>query len=826
MRIVLLAFFLCLTSLSLAATPAASSAKSPATLTQIMASPDWISVPAIKPYWSADGKTVYYSRKSHGSPISTLYEVDVGTGKTHKVSAGNIVMTGAPGADYNHARTLEAYVSQGNLYVKYLRTGAVQQLTRGVGTVRRPRFMADGHTISYYLNGNIMVRDLETGLSHRAAVVKTANPPGDNHKPYHFYSAEQLRLFKYLRDKKSDAAAARSHARALAKASGNLAAVPFYVGSNTKVTRRSLSPDGRWLLLVTIPEHYSAGPQGKMPDYITMSGRNRMMTVRRRVGWNNPAPQGVMLLDLAKHKQYTLDLTQLPGIKDDPLAKRRKSAVKWDVKHGIPRHKAEASVKAPKVRPVQIWGMHWSDDGKRMAIMFRAIDNKDRWIATVDFDHGMKLVTQDRLTDPAWINWAFNGFGWMHDDDTLWYLSEKSGYSQLYLENVASGKTRQMTSGHFEVNHPIVSRNDKYIYYRANKHDPGEYELYRLSVATGENEAITRLGGMNGQQPWLHAPSGFVLSPQGDKVLFYHSTMLRPPELYTVSSEPGGKVARLTHAIKSGFKKVDWIEPKIVDIPSTHFDGTLRARLYLPADYDPGNSYAGAAFIHGAGYLQDAHRGWSYYFHEMMFNQFLTRHGYVVVDVDYRGSRGYGRDWRTAIYRNMGHPEVQDITDAMHWLEKKYNVDPDRLGVYGGSYGGFMTYMMMFRRPELFQAGAALRPVADWANYNDLYTSDILNRPAIDPEAYEVSSAINYAQNLEGHLLIEQGVLDNNVFFQDTVHLTQKLIELKIPTFQVAFFPIEHHGFVKPTSWLDEYRRIWKLFCTYVSPKRNCRVDH
>jgi dipeptidyl aminopeptidase/acylaminoacyl peptidase len=826
MRFMLSLVFLCSASFVIAATPAPSSATAPLTMTEIMANPDWISVPPGNPYWSADGKTVYYSLKPHGSPTATLYGVDVASGMVHKVSKSDIAQTGSPKADYNLDRTLETYTVRGNLYVKHLQTGTVQQLTRGVGTVRRPHFMANGHTIAYQLNGHVMVRNLKTGLGHRAAIVKTKNPPDEDQGPYHFYSAEQLRLFKVLQEKKSNATAARTHAKALAKASGNLAAVPFYVGKKVKITRRMLSPNGRWLLLITQPAHYKAGPRGKMPNYITMSGRNEMKTVRRRVGWNDPAPQGVMLLDLAHHKQYTLDLSKLPGIKKDPLAKLRKSAVKWDVKHGISKEKAKASVKAPKVRPVQIWGVQWSDDGKHVAIMFRSIDNKDRWIASVDFAHDMKLVTRNRLTDKAWINWTFNGFGWLHDNHTLWFLSEKSGYSQLYLQNVDSGQTHQVKKGHFEVNHPVVGRNDQYIYYRANKSDPGVYGLYRLSVESGKSEALTKLGGVNGMQPsMLEGSSSFSLSPDGKKVLFYHSTMLRPPELYVTDSTPGGKVSQLTHTIKPGFKRIDWVKPKIVDIPSTHFKGKLRARLYLPADYDPDKSYAGVAFIHGAGYLQDVHRGWSYYFHEMMFNNFLTQHGYVVVDVDYRGSAGYGRDWRTALYQQMGHPEVQDITDAMHWLEKNYNVDSTRLGVYGGSYGGFMTYMMMFRRPDLFQAGAALRPVADWANYNDLYTSDILNRPQIDPQAYEKSSAINYAQNLKGQLLIEQGVLDNNVFYQDTVHMVQKLIELKNPNFSVAFFPVEHHGYVRPTSWLDEYRRIWKLFCHNVSPKQNCQVD-
>ncbi|HSC47630.1 MAG TPA: prolyl oligopeptidase family serine peptidase, partial [Gammaproteobacteria bacterium] len=246
--------------------------------------------------------------------------------------------------------------------------------------------------------------------------------------------------------------------------------------------------------------------------------------------------------------------------------------------------------------------------------------------------------------------------------------------------------------------------------------------------------------------------------------------------------------------------------------------GSIYARLYLPKDYSPSKSYPAIVFIHGAGYLQDAHTGWSYYFHEFMFDTFLNQHGYLVMDMDYRASAGYGRDWRTAIYRQMGHPEVEDITDGAHWLEQNYHADAKRLGVWGGSYGGFMTYMMMFRAPDIFAAGAALRPVGDWADYNDGYTSAILNRPDVDPQAYYDSSPINYAGALKHPLLIMQGMKDDNVFFIDTVHMTQKLIELRNPDFSVMFYPTEHHDFHDASSWLDEYRRIWHQFDTYVNP--------
>jgi dipeptidyl aminopeptidase/acylaminoacyl peptidase len=195
-----------------------------------------------------------------------------------------------------------------------------------------------------------------------------------------------------------------------------------------------------------------------------------------------------------------------------------------------------------------------------------------------------------------------------------------------------------------------------------------------------------------------------------------------------------------------------------------------------------------------------------------MFHTLLNQHGYVVLDMDYRASAGYGRDWRTAIYRQMGHPEVEDLQDGVAWLAKNRHVDPKRVGAYGGSYGGFLVLMSMFREPGLFAAGAALRPVTDWAHYDHSYTGRILNTPDVDPEAYRRSSPIEFAEGLQKPVLICHGMVDDNVFFQDTVRLVQHLIELEKQDFETAIYPVEQHGFTEPSSWLDEYRRIFKLF--------------
>jgi dipeptidyl aminopeptidase/acylaminoacyl peptidase len=183
-----------------------------------------------------------------------------------------------------------------------------------------------------------------------------------------------------------------------------------------------------------------------------------------------------------------------------------------------------------------------------------------------------------------------------------------------------------------------------------------------------------------------------------------------------------------------------------------------------------------------------------------------------VLDPDYRASAGYGRDWRTAIYRWMGGHDLNDVVDGAKYLAAAHKVNAKNVGVYGGSYGGFITLMAMFTSPDTFAAGAALRPVTDWAHYNHGYTSNILNEPQDDLEAYRKSSPIYFAEGLKGALLICHGMVDVNVHFSDSVRLAQRLIELRKENWELAVYPVEDHGFVEAASWADEYKRIFKLF--------------
>jgi dipeptidyl aminopeptidase/acylaminoacyl peptidase len=272
----------------------------------------------------------------------------------------------------------------------------------------------------------------------------------------------------------------------------------------------------------------------------------------------------------------------------------------------------------------------------------------------------------------------------------------------------------------------------------------------------------------------------------------------------------------VTQSLSQEFLSYPWREPDIVYVTAS--DGArVPAKIYRPRQ--PVTGGPGVIFVHGAGYLQDVTYGWSYYEHEYLFNNLLADRGYTVLDIDYRGSAGYGRDWRTAIYRHMGGRDLEDQVDGARYLVSQCGVDSSRIGIYGGSYGGFIVLMALFKHPGVFACGAALRSVTDWAHYGPWYTTPILNIPQTDSLAYVRSSPIYFAEGLVDPLLMCHSMLDMNVQFQDIVRLTQRLIELGKKDWELAVYPLEDHSIVQPEAWTDEYRRIFELFDKHLRNK-------
>jgi len=290
-----------------------------------------------------------------------------------------------------------------------------------------------------------------------------------------------------------------------------------------------------------------------------------------------------------------------------------------------------------------------------------------------------------------------------------------------------------------------------------------------------------------------------------------HRIFNSQPSAGALHSEKRSRCRRspLTDSRSDAFKAYPWRIPEFITFKASD-QAIVHARLYRPATSE--SNKAAVIFVHGAGYLQNAHKWWSTYSREYMFHNLLVDNGFTVLDLDYRGSSGYGRDWRTGIYRHMGGKDLSDHVDGARYLIAECGIDPSKIGLYGGSYGGFITLMAMFNAPEVFAAGAALRSVTDWAHYNHGYTADILNTPAEDSLAYIRSSPINFAEGLKGRLLMCHGVLDDNVHFQDIVRLSQRLIDLGKDNWELAIYPLEAHSFTDPDAWTDEYKRIFKLF--------------
>lgn len=786
-----------LLALLLAAIPLAAPAQE-LTLEQIMADPDWLGNAPENAFWGSDNRTVYFQQKRTGSTLRDLYAVDSRDGATAQIAESKWSALSRRGADWSHAGDLHAWEYSGDIYLG--EGDSVRQVTRTAARESNPWFMADGRRVAFERDEQFFAFDPATGLIEQLTDARFSKDPAED-DGFDVLQAHQERLYEQLRTAQRKEEEQRERNDSLYDLDANLPPAPIYFGDDVELEGHSLSPAGRWLLVVTAKQGYDEGKAGTMPNYVTLSGHVETQEVRTRVGRSAYAPHSLWLVDLDSGEKHALDLGVLPGIEEDPLAQLRKSAIRHWVAAGDDQKKAEERLKAPETRNVMVWGSSWSEDGSGLVLYIRAIDNKDRWIATVDFDD-KKLLTQHRLSDEAWVNPYHIEHGWLRDNETLWFLSEDHGYLGIYTRNVNERRARALVTGEHVVFDPQLGPSGKYLYYRANVEHPGVYEIWRVDVASGETEQLTSLGGMN-----------FVaVSPDESKLLITHSEINRHPELFVQDNEPGAVARQLTDTMSAEYKAIDWQQPQIVAIPSAHSDQPIYTKIYLPAGHDPAQEYAAVMFVHGAGYTQNSDLGWPYYFREGMFHNLLTRHGYVVIDMDFRASEGYGRDWRTAIYRRMGVPELEDFHDGVDFIVENYGVNRERIGVYGGSYGGFMTFIAMFRAPDLFQAGAALRPVSDWSHYNHGYTSNILNTPDVDPEAYRISSPIEYAGGLQNPLLIAAGMQDNNVFFQDAVLVVQRLIELQKQDFEIALYPQDPHGFVHPESWLDEYRRIFKLF--------------
>jgi len=769
------------------------------TVEKIMRDPKWIGTSPSTPQWSADSKTLFFNWNPEKATSDSLYFITTTNKIPVKASVQqkqDLVFDNS--TLYNSDRSAYVYSKDGNIFYADVKGGRTKKVTQTIEAEINPQFSFNDSKIVYTRGQNLFAWNIATGETQQLTNLKTGTPPsvsaattaqasaGISNQQEAWLKNDQLQYFEVLRSRKEKKDKADAYTKAAEKKELRSIAIEDKILQGLKI-----SPDGRFVSYY-LKKPVTGNKTTIVPNYVTETGFTMDIPARTKVG-EIIANSELFVYDHEKDTVFAVKTDSIPGINDLPA-----------YLEDYPKLLEEKS-KRPS-RMVTFSGPHWSPGGGHAMFEIRSIDNKDRWLMLWDTSTA-RLKLLDRQRDEAWIAGAgaFDGLGWI-DSNNIWFQSEATGYAHLYIINVVNGQKKTLTSGNYEVQSAKLSNDKKYFYITTNEVHPGEKHFYKLTIANGKKEKITRQTG--GHEVFV--------SPDEKYLAILYSYSNKPWELYLQETLPAGRQVKRPDAVQitfrgqsDEFKTYSWRDPEVITFTARD-NATVYARIYKPSNPHPNKP--AVVFVHGAGYLQNAHRWWSYYFREFMFNNMLADNGYYVLDIDYRGSAGYGRGWRTGIYRHMGGKDLTDQVDGVNWLVNTYGVNPAHIGIYGGSYGGFITLMGLFTEPNVFAAGAALRPVTDWSNYNHGYTSDILNEPFNDSIAFRKSSPIYFAEGLKGHLLICHGMLDVNVHYQDAVKLTQRLIELGKDNWELASYPMEDHSFVEPSSWTDEYKRIFKLF--------------
>ena len=755
------------------------------TVDSIMRGPELVGNPPNNLRWSGDSKELFFEWLIPKDDQPSTWVVGRDGGSPRRLSEAERRIAPPANGQWDARRRRILGVDRGDIVIIDTVDRKRIDVTRTTGNESSPRWARNETHVTFVRDNSLFIVPVDhvgggTVVQLTDVSARRTDPRlSDSQK---FIKEEEPRIIDWVEQE----AARRKRREDLDRTR----ALPrFELSERQNIADAALSGDGKFAFLVVNDRAQSRTAQ--VPRFVSESSFTEEIQARTFVGDAQDRRRiAVLNLESGEAVWAGLDGVSDPiAIPKPPFGDEPRPAAKPDP--------------APK-REVRWGNPILSPDGRIAVSSVRAADNSERWFATIDPATGKSTVL-DHIKDDAWVR--DGGQGWLQDNKRMWFLAEHDGWMHLYTVDAtaAAPAKKQLTSGTFEIDSVELSTDGRTFYFRSTEIHPGERHVYAMSVDGGARTKLTsKTGSHDG-----------AISPDNTTFGLVSSSANRPPEVFLMANRAGATATKITTSSAPEWSSYNWVEPQLITYKSR--DGKdVYARLFTPemlgAKRDP--KAPAVVFVHGAGYAQNAHKYWSSYYREYMFHHLLASKGYVVLDPDYRASAGYGRDWRTAIYRWMGGHDLNDVVDGAAYLVKAQKVNAGRIGVYGGSYGGFITLMALFTSPDTFAAGAALRPVTDWAHYNHGYTSNILNEPQSDSEAYRKSSPIYFAEGLKSPLLIAHGMVDTNVHFQDSVRLVQRLIELRKENWEIAPYPVEDHGFVEATSWADEYKRILKLFET------------
>lgn len=743
---------------------------------EIMGGNDFIGHQPKQITWSPDNKTVYFRWNHNNEMVSPYYQTDISSKTPLKLENKSTICKTTDGF-YTDSKNENIYFQKnGNLY----KWGAKEsKLVLQKSTYFSIVKVLDNNRVILNENNNLYLFEPENGIYIQLTDFKKGVKKSDNTEQ-NYLENQQDELFDIVRQNK-----ARQSARASFREESKAPSIPKYYLNGKTIGWIKITPDLKHIIFRL--DEYPKNENTHVENHITVDGYSKPTLARPKVGREN-AKHELVVMNLETSESNLIDISSLPNIYDKP--KYLNDATKYNDPREV------------------IYTNCWISEAENNCVVeIKAFDNKTRWIASLDLENAGQLKIEEQQQNDAWIggpgisswNMVSGNIGWLKDNKTFYFQSEKSGFSHLYARNTETNETQFLTCGKFEIHEATLSKDGSTFYISANKTHPGNREFYHFDI---KSKTWTPILTQDGNYE-------VSISPDEKNLAVRYSYKNKPWELYLAPNKANSEITQVTNSQSEKFKNYKWKEPEVITFKTENGD-LVYARIYRP-DASVKNG-AAIQFVHGAGYLQNAHNWWSGYHREYMFNNLLCDLGYTVIDIDYRASKGYGRDFRTAIYRHMGGADLEDQLLGRQYLIDNEDIDPNKVGIYGGSYGGFITIMALLTEPDKFKCGAAVRSVTDWAHYNHEYTSNILNTPGMDSLAYHQSSPIYFADGLKNRLLILHGMVDDNVQFQDVVRLNQRFIELGKTNFEMALYPIEPHGFKETSSWVDEYTRILNLF--------------
>ena len=750
---------------------------------EIMKGNSFIGVQPENERWSLDGQKVYFDWNPTNELGNSTYFWKNGLSKPELATASDAAFSKI---DFKKSSNpdLYYYIDKGRLFSYSLKTKTVKKLYQQSSPISGLQMGSEAGVLYFRQNENLFQFNTNQGSIIQLTNFKRGKGEDKTTEKESFLKSQQQELFQFVRDQE----ALKNWNLSKSKTTKSDFPKPYYYGKYNFGSLKA-DPKGNFATFRLIQD--SERRNEKMELFITADGYNQIVDTKEKVSVDNLLSTKFGIYSVAKDSVYFVDFSSLRHIQDVP-------------KYLESYEKLKTIEKKDKLIVVQ--EPVYSENGSYAISEIRSQDNKDRWIVSLNLENGT-FQELDHQHDEAWIggpgipsnSYGRGTLGFLGDNETIYFQSEATGYSHLYTYNLKSKKKIQLTKGNWEVRDVTLAKDKKSFYLTTTTTHPGNRDFYKMEVSNPVLQPILTKDG-------AHEVS---LSPDENTLLVRYSYKNKPWELYVAPNKKNTTLNQITASTTENFKSYKWREPEVITFKAQ--DGTdVYARLYKPETSNANK--AAILFVHGAGYLQNAHNYWSTYHREYMFHNLLTDLGYTVLDIDYRASDGYGRDFRTGIYRFMGGKDLSDQIDGKNYLVKNVGIDANKIGIYGGSYGGFITLMGMLTTPGEFASGAALRSVTDWAHYNHGYTGNILNFPETDPEAYKKSSPIYFADNLQGKLLMLHGMVDDNVEYKDIVRLSQRFIELGKKNWSLSSFPVEAHGFKETYSWVDEYSRILDLF--------------